>query len=111
MSTSPEEKGFNRTLRKQGRDLKLLSAGPDSGKTFRGTINRIGAYDLQTDLANDPRGKRILEIPASGALALNDQNKIQDLKTGETFQLLTIGLDSPAYSKKFLMQQLTDKDQ
>lgn len=105
-----EEIGFTRMLRLRGRDLKILS-GPDAGKSFRGTINRIGSFELTTDLGADPRGKRILETPASGCPAIASQTTLQDVKTLETFEAVTIGLDSPSYSKKFLLQQLEGVDQ
>lgn len=105
---TPEEKGFHRTLRLQGRDLKLLS-GPDAGKTFRGTINRIGAFMLSVDSYPDPRGKRILEI-ANCPLQINSQDKIQDVINGDQFVILEINFDSPDYSTKYVLQQLTDKD-
>lgn len=105
---TPEERGFLRTLRLQGRDLKHLQ----SGATFRGTVNRVGAYELSLDsLGSDPRGKRILETPANGCPALASQDTIQDLASQETFVLTKLGLDCPSYSKKFEMMQQTEKDQ
>jgi len=102
-----EERGFQRMLRLRGRDLKVLS-GPDAGKPFRSTINRIGSFDLNTDLGNDPRGKRILETPANGCPALIAQVTIQDEENKEVYRVVTIGLDSPDYSKKFVIQHLVN---
>lgn len=105
MANSPEQDGFNRTLRKQGRTLKLLSPGKDSGKIFRATINRIGAFTLLGELGQDPRGKRVMEIMAAGAPQIIDQNIVQDVATKEKFRVVTIGLDCPAYSFKYEIQQ------
>jgi hypothetical protein len=105
-----EEKGFRRMLRLRGRNLQLLS-GPAAGALLRGTINRIGAYDLNTDLGPDPRGKRILETPAAGIPVIADQNRLWDLENNEIYGMVEIGLDGPAYSQKFMIQQLTDQDQ
>jgi len=106
-----EELGFKRMLRIRGRDLKVLS-GSGAGGNFTGTINRIGSFDLNTDLGNDPRGKRILETAATGCPGLAAQDKLQDVKNNEVYRVVTIGLDSPDYSKKFLLQQdVKDVDQ
>lgn len=105
-----EERGFRSMLRKRGRDLQWLGPGGAAGGNFRGTINRIGAFVLSTDLGDDPRGKRILEIPAVGAPALKSQDVIKDLNNGEQFRVVNIGLDAPDYSLKFELQQLTAQD-
>lgn len=100
---SPEEKGFRRTLRKQGRDLKLLSG--DSGAVFRATVNRIGAFTLPGELSDDPRGKRIIEIVSAGAPLLASTNLLQELKNGKKHMICGIGLDSPDYSLKYVIQE------
>ena len=100
------EAGFRRTLRKQGRNLMVLSAGVSSGTIFRATINRIGAYTLAGEIGEDPRGKRVMEILAAGAPVLASQNELADTKNGERFKITTIGLDCPAYSQKFELQQM-----
>lgn len=108
---SLEKRGFRRTLRAQGRTLKKLSAGTDSGCVFRATINRIGAYNLGGDFSSDLRGKRVMEIMAETAPYLDKNHVVEDQKNREKFVLTEIGLDSPDYSKKFEMSQLTPKDQ
>lgn len=106
-----EEKGFRKMLRQRGRDLKLTAGeASEMGKTLRGTINRIGAFDLTTDTAKDPRGRRILETPADVCPDIGDQNELQDLKNRERFKVVDIGLDGPDYSKKFALLQLTPQD-
>jgi hypothetical protein len=110
MATSLEELGFLRMVRLKGRDLKLLSPGTDSGKVLRATVNRIGAYTLMGDLSSDPRGKRIFETAATGCLTFSKNDKFQDVKNLEKYQVVDIGLDSPDYSKKFVVMQLTGKD-
>lgn len=106
-----EEKGFNRLLRQRGRDLKVvLGAQSEMGKILRATVNRIGAYEISSDFGNDPRGKRILETPAATCPVLNSQNTLQDQQNQERYTVVDIGLDSPDYSKKFLLLQLTGKD-
>ena len=101
MSRSHEEAGFQRTLRNQGRDLKHLV----SGKSFRATVNRIGAYNLDAQNSDDPRGKRIMETTTAGCPPINKNDKVQDVKNSEIYLVVQIGLDGPDYSQKFMLAQ------
>jgi hypothetical protein len=100
---SHEENGFYRILRLKGRNLKLISAGADSGKSFRATVNRIGEYILTGDVSRDPRGKFSMETKAAGVLIMNETNILQDMSNKEKYMLTEIGLACPDYSRKFLM--------
>lgn len=107
---SQEEKGFWRTLRKQGRSLKNITR-PAVPAVFRGTVNRIGAFMLTDGLGPEPRGHRILEIPALNAPVIAANDELQDQQTKEIFKVVQIGLDCPAYSLKYQLEQLTTLDQ
>ena len=102
---TPEEKGFRRTLRLQGRDLKVISAGASSGQTFRATVNRIGRFELTTEIGGDPRGKRIIEIAATGAPAFNSGDIVQETQNQKKHKLCDVGLDSPDYSLKYVLEE------
>ena len=102
MALSPEENGFRWMLRQKGRDLKVIS-GPSAGKKLRATVNRIGEYILSSGIDTDPRGKFSLETPVTGCPELSKLTMVQDIKNSEKYRLTEIGLNSPDYSKKFLM--------
>lgn len=104
-----EEAGFRRMLRLRGRNLKLLD-GPDAGKGFRATINRIGAFTMPGDLGDDPRGKRIMETVATGIPTLVSQGLVQDRQNSEVYIVVDVGLDSPDYTRKFVLKQKLDQD-
>lgn len=101
MARSHEEAGFHRTLRKQGRDLKHMV----SGKNFRATVNRIGAYNLDAQVSDDPRGQRLAETPVKDCPEINKTDKVQDVKNGEVYLVVKTGLDSPDYSRKYMLAQ------
>ena len=107
---TPEEKGFRRTLRLQGRSLVTV---PEAGvgQSFLGTINRIGAYAMTTSLSDDPRGKRFLEMRKDSGIVLSRKSKIRDVNNDEVFKVTAVGLDCPDYALKYELIQVTDKDQ
>lgn len=105
-----EEKGFRRLLRLRGRELRLLSGSADAGKKFRALVNRIGAYAMTSVLGDDPRGHRIIEVPADACPEIASKAKIQDVENEEIYKVVNVGLDCPDYTKRFDLVQAGPKD-
>jgi hypothetical protein len=107
---TPEEAGFRRTLRIQGRTLKVMS-GDLAGTTFRATVNRVGEFELTTSVGSDPRGKRFMEFLAEGGPQFQKNVHVKDDGNGERFEVVAQEFDCPSYVRRFaLKQEVPGKD-
>lgn len=107
------ERGFRRILRLNETrvTLKVLSAGPASGRTFIGTLNRNSEFAVMTDLGKDPRGKGTLELAKAGAPALAAGCELKDVRSGEAWMVVDTDFSCPDYSLKFVVQLKSAMDQ
>jgi len=97
-----EERGFRRMLRLKGRSMRNLRTNVH----FTATVNHVGEFNLSTELSDDPRSDAVMELVLIGAPEIHSQDQVQNVKTGEKWNVVKQKFDCPHYAKKYELKQI-----